>query len=737
MDKSLLKGLHNKFISDNPMKDIVAGIIVALVSIPISMGYSQIAGLPIIYGLYGSLFPIIIFGIMSTSPQFVVGVDAMPAVMVGAVLSQLSIIGESREAMELVPVISLLVAVWFLVFYLMKAGRIVKYISTPVMGGFITGVGLTIIIMQIPKLFGGSTGTGELGELVLHIISETPSFNGLSFALGIFTIVIIMVCKKLVPRVPMTVIMMVVGAGLEKALQLEQYGVKMLSQVQPSLPAWRFPKVSLVALDPSLLVLESFSIAAVIMAQTLLASGNYAMKYSDKLDRNRELLAYSGMNMVAAFTGCCPINGSVSRSGIADSYGTRSQLMSISAGLSMLLVILFGTPLIGYLPVPILTGIVMTALLGILEFDLCGRLFRSSRREWAIFMMSMIAVLVFGTVNGVLIGCALSFADVAIAVTAPPTAYVGRIPGQGNFYALSRNSSARPIRNAIIYRFSGNLIFANIDKFQKDIESAIKEDTKCVVVDGRGIGSVDITSVDRLKVISNNLKKKGIDFYLTEHAGTLNDQLRELGGEGLLEHGQVRRTITLALRDSGIEKPYELEEVDNTFRDMSQEPDEQLAEFEWAFGTEAQSRLDMLARETADRLASDIHEDKKDILDEGRVQTSWGKLGRFDENEFWDYLELQLEALAKSGKLTQKELDRLEERIEERRIRGENRLQDINPHAIELLREHREKIREHFQADRPEEFAHMEQLQHQIYEQLKVRNPQLAEALKELHDSRD
>lgn len=732
-----IRSLHNKFISNNPLRDIVAGIIVALVSIPIAMGYSQIAGLPIIYGLYGSLFPIIIFGIMSTSPQFVVGVDAMPAVMVGTVLAQLSIVGESKEALELVPVISLLVAAWFIVFYFLKAGRIVKYVSTPVMGGFITGVGTTIILMQIPKLFGGSTGTGELGELILHIVDQLPCFNSLSFALAIFTILIIMVCKKIIPRIPMTVIMMIVGAGLEKIFKLEQYGVKMLSQVQPGMPKWSIPNLALISVDPAMLCLEAFSIAAVIMAQTLLASGNYAMKYGDRLDRNRELLAYGAMNVVAAFTGCCPINGSVSRSGIADSYGARSQLMSISAGFSMLLVILFGTPLIGYLPVPMLTGIVMTALMGILELDLCKRLFRSSRREWAIFMMSFVAVLVFGTVNGVLIGCALSFADVAIAVTTPPTAYMGRIPGQGNFYALSRNSSARPIRHAIIYRFSGNLIFANIDKFQSDIESAIKEDTRCVVVDGRGISSVDITSVDRLKLISSNLKKRGIEFYLTEHAGTLNDQLRELGGEILLERGQVRRTITLALRDSGIEKPYELEDYIVSDNELNQEPDEQLAEFEWAFGEEAQTRLDMLARETADQLARDIHDNKVDILEDARVQTSWGKLGRFDENEFWDYLELRLEHLARTGKLTDEELNRLEKRIEERRIKGENRLQDINPRAIELLREHREKIREHLQADRPEEFAHIEHLQHQIYEQLKERNPELAEALKELHDSRN
>ena len=134
--------------------DILSGVVVALVSIPISMGYAQIAGLPAVYGLYGSLLPILVFGLLTTSRQFVVGVDAMPAAMVGGFLAEMGIAAESDDALHLVPAIAICVALWFGVFYLFKAGRIVKYISAPVMGGFISGVGMTIILMQLPKLFG-------------------------------------------------------------------------------------------------------------------------------------------------------------------------------------------------------------------------------------------------------------------------------------------------------------------------------------------------------------------------------------------------------------------------------------------------------------------------------------------------------------------------------------------------------------------------------------------------------
>ena len=154
---------------ENLMHDVITGIIIMAVSIPISMGYSQIAGIPAVYGLYGSVFPIILFALFSTSPQFIFGVDAAPAALVGSALLGMNIQSGSKEALAVVPVITFFVAVWLIAFYLMHAGKLVNYISAPVMGGFITGICSTIILMQVPKLMGGTAGTGELLELLEHI----------------------------------------------------------------------------------------------------------------------------------------------------------------------------------------------------------------------------------------------------------------------------------------------------------------------------------------------------------------------------------------------------------------------------------------------------------------------------------------------------------------------------------------------------------------------------------------
>lgn len=719
----LIKNLKHNAKSINFVKDSIAGIIVALVSLPISMGYAQLAGLPVVYGLYGSLLPILVYGFLTTSPQFVVGVDAMPAVMVGGLLAELEITAESERAMQLVPLVSLLVALWFLVFYVLRAGRVVKYISTPVMGGFISGVGLTIILMQAPKLFGGGAGTGELIPLVEHLAGEMGAFNPLSALLGFGTIVIILVCKKRIPKVPMTVIMMAAGAVLQLTCQLDQYGVKLLPEVAGGLPKLMLPDVSLLLEDTTDLILQSLSIAAVIMAQTLLATGNYAMKYGDEVDNNAELLAYAGMNFAGCLVGCCPVNGSVSRSGIADSLGCRSQIMSVAASATMLLVLLFGTPLLKYLPVPVLTGIVITALIGILEIALAKKLWKTSKNEWIIFMVAFLGVLLFGTVNGVVIGVVLSFIEVALRAVTPPATFLGRIPGQGSYFTLERNSAARPIRHTVIYRFSGNLFFANVDRFQNDILQAIGPETKQVIVDARGIGSLDVTAADRLLVLYNNLKNRGIRFYLTEHDGTLNDQIRALGAGSLLEQGAVRRTISLALRDAGVNKPYELEDAP-AGAEYSDETAEQLPEFEWAFGSEAEERMQRLADLAADELVQEntSEEHAAEILDGHGVQTSWGMIGLFDENEFLDHLEIRLEELARRGRLSEEQVAALEKHIEERRKLGEERLNQINPRALELLAKHREEIREHIRERYPQEYAHLLKLHGELQGQAEERN---------------
>ncbi len=714
--------------------DIIAGIIVALVSIPISMGYAQIAGLPAAYGLYGSLLPVLVYALTTSSPQFVFGVDATPAVLVGGTLATLGITTGSDEAMRLVPVITLVVAAWLLVFSLIKAGRIVNYISTPVMGGFISGIGITIILMQVPKLFGGAAGTGELIELLLHISDQLQYFNVLSAVLGFGTVVIILVCKKYMPKFPMSVVLMVLGAMATAFLHIDRFGVKLLPHVDAGFPKLLIPDVTLLRNNTSEIVVLGLTCALVIMAQTLLATNNYANRYGYKVDNNREVLAYSLANVASAVSGSCPLNGSVSRTGIADQFGCKSQLMSLTAAVTMLVVVLFATPLLEYLPVPILTGIVVAALIGIVEYKLADKLRKVNRAEFFIFLAAMFGVLLFGTIYGVITGVILSFIAVIIRAVVPPRAFLGCIPGHEGFYNLNRNRNALEIEHVVLYRFSGNLFFANVSTFLQDIENAVKDDTRIVIVDASGIGSIDITAADRLVSFNKLLKDKGIRFYITEHVGNVNDQLRKLGAGCLVEEGVTRRTISLALRDAGVDRPYPLAgtpEQTEIHKDFI-EDNERLAEIEWAFGDDASEWLDKFAVQMTDDIT---HMDENsehisdNVLTEAESKNTWGRIGLFDEDELLERVEMHLSELAQNNS----NAEELEERIEERRLRLEAKIAKLNPDALAHLRQHRREVMLHFKENNPDAYNHMMERRMEHISKLEKEKPELAAKMKELY----
>lgn len=714
--------------------DIMAGIIVALVSIPISMGYAQIAGLPAAYGLYGSLLPVLVYAFTTSSPQFVFGVDATPAVLVGGTLAALGVTTGSDEAMRLVPAITLVVAAWLLVFSLIKAGRIVNYISTPVMGGFISGIGITIILMQVPKLFGGAAGTGELIELILHITDQLKYFNVLSAVLGFGTVVIILVCKKYMPKFPMSVVLMVLGAMATAFLHIDRFGVKLLPHVDAGFPKLYIPDVTLLRNNTSEIVVLGLTCALVIMAQTLLATNNYANRYGYKVDNNREVLAYSLANVASAVSGSCPLNGSVSRTGIADQFGCKTQLMSVTAAVTMLVVVLFATPLLEYLPVPILTGIVVAALIGIVEYKLADKLRKVNRAEFFIFLAAMFGVLLFGTIYGVIIGVILSFIAVIIRAVVPPRSLLGCIPGHEGFYNLNRNRNALEIQHVVMYRFSGNLFFANVSTFLQDIENAIKDDTRVVIVDASGIGSIDITAADRLVSFNKILKDKGLRFYITEHVGNVNDQLRKLGAGCLVEEGVTRRTISLALRDAGVDRPYPLAgtleqtEAHNDFI----EDNERLAEIEWAFGEDASEWLDKFAVQMTDDITH-IDENSEHIPDnvlaEAESKNTWGRIGLFDEDELLERVEMHLSELTQNNS----NAEALEERIEERRLRLEAKIAKLNPDALAHLRHHRREVMLHFKENNPEAYKHMMERRMEHISKLEKENPELAAKMKKLY----
>ncbi len=678
---------------ENIIKDVITGIIIMAVSIPISMGYAQIAGLPAVYGLYGSVFPIIMFALLSTSPQFVFGVDAAPAALVGSALIGFGIESGSDKALKAVSLITFFVAVWLLAFYIMKAGKLVNYISAPVMGGFITGICTTIILMQLPKLLGGSAGTGEFFELAEHIAETMHNINIPSVILGVLALIILSVSKKIVPKFPMAVVLMGVGAVMTYFLPIREYGIKTLDKVNTGLPQWTLPDFSVLPLRDVIIV--SLSVSVVILAETLLAENNFAQKNGYRINDNQEILAFSMGNLAAAFTGCCPINGSVSRTAIGEQYQGKTQLMGIVAGISMMLLLLFGTGFIGYLPVPILTAIVISALAGATEFELAFRLWKVSRTECMIFVGAFMGVLFLGTINGVLIGIILSFSEMIIRTSKPARCFLGIQPGHRHFRDLQESSQIHAIEGVIIYRFSSNLFFANVQILQRDIEDNIKDDTKAVIIDASAIGSIDITAADRLAILYKNLKEKEIKFYITEHIADLNEQMRKLGIGYLVEAGCARRTIHIALKDMEINRPYPLEGgIDNDEISVSKKrADNRVQEFVWAFGRHAEEEIEK-------QIANQIKQLKNENGDvEKLLHGLWTHMEELDQDEWLEHLEEHLKEIVN---ISGKDEQTLAAKLEEHRTEVYERIASQHPELAKRFKERRHILDEHLKERRPE-----------------------------------
>ncbi len=739
--------LLQKYFSHPPrqiLRDLLGGVVTAMISIPISMGYAQIAGLPMEYGLYGSVFPILLFGLLTSSRDFVFGVDAAPAALTGAAVASFGFAAASPEAAALVPTISLLTAGWLLLFYFLKAGRVVQYISGPVMSGFVTGICLTIILMQVPKLFGGSAGSGEAPELILHIITQgAGSFHLLSFLLGLATVAVILIGKRFCPKVPLSVVVMVIGAALTPIVRWEELGVRLLPAVSRGFPS-SLTLPMLPAVDTlSDLLFSSLSIAAVILSESLLASKGNAMKDGYKLKNNREVLAYAAANAAGALVGCCPTNGSVSRTGIVRQFGVKSQWLSVSAGLCMVVILYAAAPLIAFLPVPILTAIVISALIGACEFKEPVHLFKTCRTEFFIYAAAALGVLLLGTVYGVAVGVLLSFLAVIARAVTPPRAFLGVVRGREGFYPLDRNSEARPVRHTVIYRFGGNLFFANCETFRSDIESALEEDTKVVVVHGGAIGSLDVTAAKQLLLLQEELERRGVRFYLTEHIGEVNDLLRQYGAQRLLQSGCVRMTMELALRDAGMKYPFPAEEETGKASLSPQKrkllrvnrssigegrlsgryPGKGIrAELEWALGKDADALKDSLADDLLEALTTmDLTEQ---AFEAAEKHTRWGRINLFDEDELIDRLELRLYAMARRDP---QRSARLEAFLEERRAHIEAKMWRMDPNVLQRLMLHRRHQARELQKKDPAAFAWLQSRRSRYIEVLEKTCPELAE----------
>lgn len=301
-----------------------------------------------------------------------------------------------------------------------------------------------------------------------------------------------------------------------------------------------------------------------------------------------------------------------------------------------------------------------------------------------------------GTINGVLIGIILSFAEMVIRSAKPSSCFLGIQPGHRHFRDLSESSQIHEIEGVLIYRFSNNLFFANVAVLQQDIEHELERrgNIKAVILDASGIASIDITAAERIEIMYRSLKEQNIYFYITEHIAGLNEQMRRLGLGYLIEEGCVRRTIHIALKDMGINRPYPLEGgIDNEERSASRKRvDNRMQEFVWAFGSDTEEQIEKQIRHQIEQL-------KKNGDVEKLLHGSWAHMEAFDEDEWLEHLEEHLKEIVN---ISGKDERTLAARFEEHRKEIHDRIVEEHPELAQRFKERRYRLDEHLKERRPE-----------------------------------
>lgn len=551
-----LRGLKGS----NLPTEIMAGITLAALMIPLNIGYAQVAGLPATVGLYSAILPMVAFALLCSSRQLVASPDASLAAMMGSTLAGLAAPSEPRY-LQLTFAVTLLCALIFFLFWYFRLGFLANFLSKAVLAGFISGLGIEVLTSQVKKIMGISVEAEGWFREVFEMILKVVEANPYTVAIGVGSIVIIRLLKRFAPQVPGALVALLVMTLLVMQFNLDQQGVKVLGEIPAGLPSLTLPQISLG--DWGRLLPGALAMAGITLAEGLLLSRSYAQRGGYTINGDQEMFAFGASNLAAGLTGGFAIGSSASRTAAMDSSGARTQLPSLVGAVVVALVLLFFTRQLALLPSAALAGIVANAVLKLIEVEELQHLFRVRRSEFWVAIACLVSVLVLGPLKGILIAFLLSLIDLLGRVSTPSTAVLAGAPGRDRFVAASRYPEASPTPGLLIYRFSAPLIFANANFFEGQVEDLVETaqpPLQWFALDGEAITDIDVTGAEALEQVIDWLEERSIDFAITRVSGRLEERLQTYGL--LTRIGRQRiyasnREVTKAF----LEKPVEPEVV--------------------------------------------------------------------------------------------------------------------------------------------------------------------------------
>jgi len=540
---SLLSGLLPLDRSRLP-KDIVAGITLAALGIPEVMGYTKISGTPVVTGLYTMLLPVIVFALLGGSRHLVVAADSATAAILASMLALVAAVG-TPEYVGLTSTVALIVAGMLVLARIFKLGFLADFLSRSALIGFLTGVGIQVAGGELAGLLGlPKEGHGALAQIA-SAFARLGSTHLVTLAISATVLVVIVGCTRFAPRVP-GALFAVIGAIVASAsLDFAAQGIATVGTVPRGLPSVALPPLHSDGLYQVLACAASCFI--VIIAQSAATSRAYALRYEEQFAENLDLVGLAGANAAAALTGTFVVNGSPTKTEMVDEAGGRSQFAHLTAAVVVLVVLLFLTRPLGYLPNAVLAAIVF--MIGIKLIDVRGmrELWELQRNEFWIALATAATVVVFTVMDGIAAAVVLSLIE-QVRHTYRPRVLVLVRDARGHWQEIPAAPDKLAAPGIVVYRFEANLFYANSSLFMEKalaLISAGREPVRALVLDASSIDDVDYTAAKMLLQLRAELAKRGVELaVVTPH----DSMLQELASYGLgTDSSRIYPTVDAAM----------------------------------------------------------------------------------------------------------------------------------------------------------------------------------------------
>ncbi len=527
----------------NVLREALSGVTLLAISVPLNIGYAQIAGLPVAAGLYALIVPTVVYALLVSSRQVVASPDAAAAALVFSSLTGLGIAGADFPTMAAAQAIicglALLIASW------LKLGFLANFLSKPILVGFVAGLALEVLLSQIAKMLGIRLESGgEFFENIAALVTRLGEASALSAVMAFAALALLLAGRRFAPKIPAALVVLIVATVVTVAFGLDERGVAVLGSVPAGPSQFDLPSLSQwMAIVPSALAL-----ALITMAEGVLVSRSYADRHGYRVDADRDLAAFGAANVAAGLSLSFAVGSSTSRTAAMDQLGSRTQLPSIVLALGSLLLLLFGTGLLEGIPSPVIGAVVAVAVIRLLGVAEMRQIARQSRYEAAIGGACVLGVLILGPIGGLLLAFVLSLVNLVRRAAHPEVGTLS-IPADPDASLTDVTEDAQPDEaGTLVVRFAAPLFFGNgatlagyLDDATRDSDGRIRT----VVLDAEAITDVDVTGAAALRRAMDALAARGIGFSLSRLRPELRARLARFGllDEGVGEFATTREAV--------------------------------------------------------------------------------------------------------------------------------------------------------------------------------------------------